>query len=34
MMSLLNRFYDVQRGGILIDGVPVTELRPAGLRAR
>ena len=32
MMSLLNRFYDVQRGAILIDGVPVTELRQQELR--
>jgi len=32
MMSLLNRFYDVQRGAILIDDVPVSELRQRDLR--
>jgi ATP-binding cassette subfamily B protein len=32
MMSLLNRFYDVQRGAILIDDVPVMELRQRELR--
>jgi ATP-binding cassette subfamily B protein len=32
MMSLLNRFYDVQRGEIRVDGVPVRELRQRELR--
>jgi ATP-binding cassette subfamily B protein len=32
LMSLLNRFYDVQRGQILVDGVPVTDLRQRELR--
>ena len=32
MMSLLNRFYDVQRGAILVDGVPIRELRQRELR--
>jgi ATP-binding cassette, subfamily B, multidrug efflux pump len=32
MMNLLNRFYDVQRGQILVDGQPVTELRQRELR--
>jgi ATP-binding cassette subfamily B protein len=32
MMSLLNRFYDVQRGAILIDGVPVSQLKQQELR--
>ncbi len=32
MMSLLNRFYDVQRGAILVDDVPVTRLRQRALR--
>ncbi|MPZ50749.1 MAG: ATP-binding cassette domain-containing protein [Dehalococcoidia bacterium] len=32
MMSLLNRFYDVQRGEILVDDVPIRELRQRELR--
>lgn len=32
MMNLLNRFYDVQRGDIVIDGVPVRLLRQRELR--
>jgi ATP-binding cassette, subfamily B, multidrug efflux pump len=32
MMSLLNRFYDVQRGSILIDDVPIQALRQRSLR--
>jgi ATP-binding cassette, subfamily B, multidrug efflux pump len=32
MMNLLNRFYDVQRGDIMIDGVPVRRLRQRELR--
>jgi ATP-binding cassette subfamily B protein len=32
MMALLNRFYDVQRGMILIDDVPIIELRQRSLR--
>jgi ATP-binding cassette subfamily B multidrug efflux pump len=32
MMNLLNRFYDVQRGEILIDGRPVRTLRQRELR--
>ena len=32
MMSLLTRFYDVQRGAILVDGVPITQLPQRELR--
>jgi ATP-binding cassette subfamily B protein len=32
MMNLLNRFYDVQRGDIVVDGVPVRLLRQRELR--
>ena len=32
MMNLLNRFYDVQRGDIVVDGVSVRELRQRELR--
>ena len=32
MMNLLNRFYDVQRGDIIVDGVPVRDLRQRELR--
>lgn len=32
LMSLLLRFYDVQRGAILIDDVPITDLTQADLR--
>ncbi len=32
MMSLLNRFYDVRRGSILVDDIPVTELAQRELR--
>jgi ATP-binding cassette subfamily B protein len=32
MMNLLNRFYDVQRGDIVIDGVSVRDLRQRELR--
>ncbi|MBI5947036.1 MAG: ABC transporter ATP-binding protein [Chloroflexi bacterium] len=32
MMNLLNRLYDVQRGAILVDGVPVTEVPQRELR--
>ena len=32
LMNLLNRFYDVQRGEILVDGVPVRRLRQRELR--
>jgi ATP-binding cassette subfamily B protein len=32
MMSLLNRFYDVQRGEIRVDDVPVRDLRQRDLR--
>jgi ATP-binding cassette, subfamily B, multidrug efflux pump len=32
MMSLLNRFYEIQKGMILIDDVPIIELRQRSLR--
>jgi ATP-binding cassette subfamily B protein len=32
MMALLSRFYDVQRGAILVDGVPIRELQQRWLR--
>ncbi len=32
MMALLSRFYDVQQGEILVDGVPIRELRQRWLR--
>jgi ATP-binding cassette subfamily B protein len=32
MMSLLNRFYDVQRGEVLVDGVPIVRLPQRELR--
>lgn len=32
LMSLLSRFYDVQRGAILVDGVPITDLPQRELR--
>jgi ABC-type multidrug transport system fused ATPase/permease subunit len=32
MMSLLNRFYDIQRGQILIDGVPIVDVPQRELR--
>jgi len=32
MMSLLTRFYDVQSGAILIDGIPITDLPQRELR--
>ncbi len=32
MMSVLTRFYDVQRGAVLVDGVPITELEQRRLR--
>jgi len=32
MMSLLNRFYDVQRGQILVDDVPITDVPQRELR--
>src|SRR5690606_31403788 len=32
MMALLSRFYDVQRGAILVDGVPIRDLRQRWLR--
>jgi ATP-binding cassette subfamily B multidrug efflux pump len=32
MMSLLNRFYDVQRGRILVDGIDIRELEQRELR--
>ena len=32
LMSLLNRLYDVQRGAILVDGVPITEVAQQALR--
>jgi len=32
MMSLLNRFYDVQQGAILVDGVPIREVPQRELR--
>src|SRR5206468_12047966 len=32
MMSLLNRFYDVQEGAIIVDDVPIKELRQRELR--
>ena len=32
MMSLLNRFYDVKRGAILVDDVPITDLPQRELR--
>ncbi len=34
IINLLMRFYDVDRGHILVDGVPIDRLRLAGLRAR
>ncbi len=34
IINLLMRFYDVQRGAILLDGVPITELRLRDLRRR
>jgi ATP-binding cassette subfamily B protein len=34
VLQLLLRFYDVQRGRVLVDGVPVTDLALADLRAR
>ena len=33
LMSLLPRFYDLESGDILLDGVPIRELRLAALRA-
>ncbi|HXH22892.1 MAG TPA: ABC transporter ATP-binding protein [Dehalococcoidia bacterium] len=32
MMSLLNRFYDIQRGQILIDGIPIVDVPQRELR--
>lgn len=32
LMSLLSRFYDVQRGAILVDGVPITDVPQRELR--
>ncbi len=32
LMSLLNRFYDIQRGEILVDDVPIKRLRQRSLR--
>jgi len=32
MMALLSRFYDVQQGEVLVDGVPIRELRQRWLR--
>lgn len=34
IISLLLRFYDIQRGDILLDGIPIRELDLAALRAR
>ncbi|MGB1840517.1 MAG: ABC transporter ATP-binding protein [Longimicrobiales bacterium] len=34
LINLLMRFYDVQRGRILLDGVPITEVRMGALRER
>ena len=34
IINLLMRFYDVQRGRILLDGVPISELRLEDLRGR
>ncbi len=34
MVSLLQRFYDVEEGRILIDGVPLQEISPRSLRPR
>ncbi|MCC5877664.1 MAG: ABC transporter ATP-binding protein [Candidatus Sumerlaeia bacterium] len=34
LMSLLCRFYDIQKGAILIDGVDIREMRQADLRAK
>ena len=34
LINLLMRFYDAQRGRILLDGVPITELRLDDLRGR
>jgi ATP-binding cassette subfamily B protein len=34
LMSLLCRFYDIQKGAILIDGVDIRELRQADLRQK
>ena len=34
LINLLMRFYDVQRGRILLDGVPITEVRLGALRER
>lgn len=34
LINLLTRFYDVQRGRILLDGVPITELTLSELRSR
>ncbi len=32
MLALLERFYDVEKGRIVVDGVPLTELDPRWLR--
>jgi len=32
IISLLSRFYDIQQGEILIDGIPMRDLEPADLR--
>ena len=34
LINLLTRFYDVQRGRILLDGVPITDVALAELRSR
>ncbi len=32
LMNLLTRFYDVQRGEILLDGIPINEIHPHDIR--
>ena len=34
IISLINRLYEIQRGAICIDGIPVNELEPGVLRSR
>jgi ATP-binding cassette, subfamily B, bacterial len=34
VLALLERFYDVDRGRVLVDGLPVTDIDPSALRRR